>query len=133
MSKIFALSQAASIALHSMVIIAKTDGMINVTTIAERIGSSKHHVAKVLQRLVKNGFISSLRGPTGGFAIKKNLSKITFLEIFEAIEGQIQITVCPLEKGSCPFDGNCIIDNLTTKMEIEFREYLLSQTLDKYV
>ena len=67
MAKIFSLSEAASIAIHSMVLIARSDKMMNVVKIAERTGSSKHHVAKVLQRLVKEDYLSSVRGPHGGF------------------------------------------------------------------
>ena len=50
MSKIVTLSEAASIALHSMVLIARSEEKLNVGQIAEKIDSSKHHVAKVMQR-----------------------------------------------------------------------------------
>jgi Rrf2 family protein len=133
MSKIFAFSEAASIALHSMVLIAKSDEIINVSVIADTIGSSKHHIAKILQRLVKDGFINSLRGPTGGFSLKKKPAKISFLDIYEAIEGKINITSCPLEKDVCPFDKECIMNKVTSKMEKEFKEYMQSQTLDYYL
>ena len=132
MSKIFTFSEAASIAVHSMVLIAKSDGIINVSNIAEQICSSKHHVAKVLQRLVKENFISSQRGPSGGFSLKKSAGKISFLDIYEAIEGRIEVGKCPLDKEKCPFD-NCIMNNVTNQMETDFRLYLKSQTLGKYL
>lgn len=40
MSKIITLSEAASIALHGMVLVAKTDHKLNVNQIAEVIDSS---------------------------------------------------------------------------------------------
>jgi Rrf2 family protein len=132
MSKIFAFSEAASIAIHGMVLIAKSNGVINVSHIAESICSSKHHVAKVLQRLVKENFISSQRGPTGGFILKKPASKISFLDIYEAIEGPMEIGKCPLDKPECHFD-NCIMNNVTNIMEEDFKKYLKSQTLNKFV
>jgi DNA-binding IscR family transcriptional regulator len=57
---------------------------------------------------------------------------ITFLEIYEAIEGSIEITSCPLDKQICPFD-KCILNNVTNKMAIKFRDHLKEQTLDKYI
>ncbi|MCF8227837.1 MAG: Rrf2 family transcriptional regulator [Bacteroidales bacterium] len=133
MSKIVTLSEAASIALHGMILVAKSQKkMINVVKIAEATSSSKHHVAKVFQRLVKEGFIESHRGPTGGFTLKKSPKDITFLEIYEAIEGKIEIHECPMDKPICPFD-KCIMNNITKKMTEDYRTYLESQTLDQYL
>ena len=87
MSRIFSLSEAASIALHSMVLIARSTNGINVVKITEVTGFSKNHIAKVLQRLVKADMLRSVRGPAGGFYLKKEAVEITFLDIYEAIEG----------------------------------------------
>jgi len=132
MAKIVTLSEAASIALHSIILIARSDTSINVIQIAEMTESSKHHVAKVLQRLVKENFLSSYRGPSGGFSLKKKPEEITFLDIYEAIEGKLEITVCPLEKQVCPFD-RCLMNNVTNKMTADFKSYLQNQTVDKYL
>jgi Rrf2 family protein len=85
-----------------------------------------------MQRLAKNNYLSSQRGPSGGFTLKKSPGDITFLDIYEAIEGAIEITSCPLDKQICPFD-KCIMNNVTNKMTIEFREHLKKQTLDQYL
>ena len=132
MSKIVSLSEAASIALHGIILIAREREGMNVTRIAESTKASKHHVAKVMQRLVKSGYLSSHRGPRGGFELKKKPDKITFLEIYETIEGTIEINTCPMDKPVCPFD-KCIMNNVTSKMSREFREYLKHQTVDQYL
>jgi len=132
MSKIVSLSEAASIALHGMILIAREKKGMNVTKIAELTNTSKHHVAKIMQRLVKSGYLFSQRGPNGGFSLKKPSEKITFLEIYETIEGQIEINTCPMDKPVCPFD-KCILNNVTSKMSVEFKQYLKEQTLDQYL
>ncbi|NOQ26879.1 MAG: Rrf2 family transcriptional regulator [Bacteroidales bacterium] len=132
MANLFSLSEAASIALHGVILIAKENGGLNVIKIAERTDTSKHHVAKVMQRLVKAGFLTSQRGPSGGFLLKKDPASITFLDIYENIEGPIEVSDCPMDKQICPFD-KCIIDNVTNKMTIEFRNFLSNQTIDKYL
>ena len=63
MAKIVSYSEAASIGMHGMVLVARAGETINVQKIADITGSSRHHVAKVMQRLVKEGFLSSNRGP----------------------------------------------------------------------
>lgn len=132
MSKLVALSEAASIALHGVVLIARSQKMLNVIEIAEATDTSKHHVAKVMQRLVKEGILASHRGPSGGFLLKKKPEDITFLELYETIEGKIQISTCPMEKQICPFD-KCLMNNITNKLTKEFREYLQEQTIKEYI
>jgi len=132
MSKVVSLSEAASIALHGTILVAKNEGGMNVLKIAEATDTSRHHVAKVMQRLVKAGYLTSQRGPNGGFVLKKDPKNITFLEIYETIEGTIEITTCPMNKQICPFD-KCIMNNVTSKMTKEFRDYLGEQTLDMYL
>jgi DNA-binding IscR family transcriptional regulator len=61
MSKIVSLSEASSIAIHGIILIARSSVSLNVIQIADATGTSKHHVAKVMQRLVKENFISSQR------------------------------------------------------------------------
>ncbi len=132
MSKVVAISEAASIALHGMILIARSKPSINVLQIAEKTGASRHHVAKIMQRLAKNNYLTSQRGPTGGFTLKKKPEDITFLEVYETIEGNIEITSCPLDKQICPFD-KCIMNNVTNQMTLQFRDHLKKQTLDQYI
>lgn len=132
MARVFSLSEAASIALHGIILIAQEKGGLNVIKIAERTDTSKHHVAKVMQRLVKTGYLLSQRGPSGGFVLRKDPENINFLEIYEAIEGPIEITECPMDKQICPFE-KCIMNNVTNKMTLEFKSFLKNQTIDQYL
>jgi len=132
MAKVFTLSEAASIALHGVILIAREKTGLNVLKIAERTDTSKHHVAKVMQRLVKAGYLTSQRGPSGGFVLKRHPTDINFLELYEAIEGPIEVSVCPMDKQICPFD-KCLMDNVTNKMTLDFKKYLQDQTVEKYL
>ena len=128
MAKIVSYSEAASIGMHGMVLVARAGETINVQKIADIIGSSRHHVAKVMQRLVKEGFLLSNRGPSGGFKLNLEAEKITLLQIYEAIEGQVKVISCPHEKPVCPFE-KCIMGTVVFKMTQTFRDYLSSNTL----
>jgi len=132
MSKIFSLSEAGSIAIHSMVLIAKAESKLNVVKIAERTGSSKHHVAKVLQRLVKDDFLVSNRGPHGGFELKVPAREINLLQIYESIEGRVEITKCPMDNVICPFD-KCILGTVVSDMTQNFKDYMAAQKLADYL
>ena len=133
MSKLVSLSEAASIGIHGMVIIARSKATtVNVNQIAEQTGGSRHHIAKILQRLVKDKLLSSNRGPGGGFKLYKPAAEITLLEIYESIEGKVEETHCPLENPICSFE-KCLLENIFPKVIKELRTYLSNQTLDKYI
>jgi Rrf2 family protein len=128
MAKIVSYSEAASIGMHGMVLVARAGETINVQKIAEITGSSRHHVAKVMQRLVKEGFLASNRGPSGGFKLNIEPENITLLQIYESIEGNVKVIDCPHEKQVCPFD-KCILGTVVSKMTQTFRDHLSTQTL----
>lgn len=132
MSKIFALSEAASIAIHSMVLIARAENGINAVKVAEITGFSKNHIAKVLQRLVKNDMLKSVRGPSGGFSMKKDPKELNLLDIYQSIEGPLDVTDCPLSYELCGFD-RCLMGNVVNKLTAEFKKFLQEQTLQSYL
>lgn len=131
MAKIFTLSEASSIAIHSMVLILTSKDRINANHIAEQVGSSRHHVSKVLQRLVKEGLLSSNRGPLGGFAIKKSPCEISFYDIYKSIEGNIDDKECPSDE-KISLDDKCIFCGFEKRITSEFKDYLTSTTLQSY-
>ncbi len=133
MAKIVNITEAVTIALHSAVLITKEEGRhVNVNFIANTTGSSKFHIAKVLQKLVKDGFLGSTRGPSGGFYLIDKPENITLLQLYESIEGKIVVSKCPLNKATCPF-GKCVFDDLTMDMTKNFKDYLESRTLADYL
>jgi Rrf2 family protein len=132
MSNIVQLSEAASLGIHAMVIIARNDKIINASQIAEMTNASRNHLAKVMLTLTKMGLVKSLRGPSGGFVLARKPEDIRLLEIYESIEGKILISECPGGKQVCPFT-KCIMNNVIQKVTIEIRDYFEKQTLKDYM
>lgn len=131
MSRIVHLSEASSLAIHAMVMIARTDKIVNVQTIAQATGSSKNHLAKVMQRLVKDGIVRSTRGPSGGFELNKPADEISILQVYESIEGPIQHGGCPVDKQLCPFN-KCLVSGIIDTVSMQIKDYLAEQKLSSY-
>ena len=124
MSNLINISEAASLALHGLVVIARSQpSRINVKVLAEKLNASQTHMAKVFQKLGKANLVRSLRGPAGGFELNKPAEDITFLEIYEIIDGEIILGDCPLGKNHCVFKS-CIFDNELTRISTEIYETL---------
>ncbi len=132
MSRIVQLSEAVTIGLHSMVLIARAGEIINVNHISEQTGASRNHLAKVMQRLVKAGFVKSNRGPSGGFVLKKKPKDISVLQIYEAIEGKIETSGCPMDQQLCPFD-KCLVGGIVKDVSEDFIKYIKKTTLQDYI
>ena len=134
MAKIVTITEAASIALHGLVLVAQSkEKLINVNEIAKITSSSRHHVAKVFQQIAKEGWVSSQRGPSGGFKLTTDPKNLTFLKIYELIEGPIDRSFCPFGKLETCMFKNCLLHGITQKMTLDFIKYLESQTLDKHL
>jgi len=129
MGKISNISEAASLALHSLALVAKSEKMINAIEIADITRFSKNHLSKILQVLVKYDYLSSIRGPKGGFILKKKAEEITLLEVYEIFEGKIQGHNCTLhDEGKCPFSF-CVYGQMTGQFAREFEDYLKNKTI----
>lgn len=128
MNKIINISEASSIALHSMSLVAKSKEILNVNKIAEITNFSKNHVSKVMQQLVKYNYLKSTRGPDGGYILSKKPKEIKLISIYESIEGKLDYDVCMFHFKKCLFN-KCVIGGLKEKFTKEFYEYLNSNTL----
>lgn len=77
--------------------------------IAEYIDASEHTIGKLLQTLVKQGIINSLKGPTGGFYISKEQRKQPIINIIKAIDGKQVFKECGLGLSKCSATRPCPI------------------------
>ena len=120
-------------ALHSLTLMARTNKMLNAHEIADMMSFSKNHLAKVMQVLVRYEYVSSIRGPKGGFFLKKKPQEISLLEIYEIFEGKLLVQNCALHsEHECPFK-KCVFGGLTGKFTREFADYLKGKTLGDFV
>ncbi len=132
MPKVVSLSEAASLAIHAVVLIAGSDKLVSVNKIAAATESSKNHLAKVMQRLVKSNMVSSTRGPAGGFVLKKPASEISLYDIYYIMEGPIELEDCPLGRPICPFD-KCIMGGIMHKLTNDFKKYLMENKVSDFI
>ena len=76
-------------ALLATVYIAENykDGLVLSIKIAKEYNIPFEYLFKILQQLAKANILRSKRGPNGGFSLTRDASKISLLEIIEAVEG----------------------------------------------
>lgn len=132
MQSVLKISEAASIALHAMTYIAlHSDEPVSSKEIANSFGISVNHLSKVLQRLVKADLLESLKGPQGGFLLTKTCDEITFLEIYEAIDGPIRTGCCLFGKEICN-SRECIMGNFLNQTNKNVQEFFGNKRLSHF-
>lgn len=118
------ISEAVSLGLHAMALMVPTEKHTRITVkkVAGFLSVSEAHLAKVMQRLHRAGLVSSTRGPLGGFALQRPADQISFLQIYEAIEGPWHSPDCLLPKKKCN-EGCCILGTLMQRLDQDARRY----------
>jgi Rrf2 family protein len=131
LSNVLRISDAASLGLHAMVLLA-VDSQEEISTrkIASELQVSEAHLSKVLQRLGKVGLVASTRGPKGGFALGRKAEEITLLEVYEAIDGPLVPNNCLLGSRICGGE-RCILGDLLERIDRQVREYLATARLNE--
>lgn len=80
-----------------------------IKEIAEFIDASEHTIGKLMQTLVKQGVVNSVKGPSGGFYISKEQRKQPIINIVEAIDGKQLFKECGLGLSKCSGSRPCPI------------------------
>ena len=131
MQHLLKISEAASLAMHTMGLLAAEPGrLISTREMAGRLRVSEAHLAKVMQRLGRAGLVRSQRGPKGGFSLLRRPEEITLLEVYEATEGPLREQTCLLGKPMC--NGNCIMGGLLERVGDQVRDYFSGTRLSDF-
>ena len=122
--------ESASLGLHAMACLARSSHEnVSSQAIADMLQGSKHHLAKVLQRLARAGLVRSDTGPGGGFRLAKRAEQITLLDICEATDGPLDAPGCLLESQVCDGVKGCLLGAMIQSVSRQMREFLHSTTL----
>jgi len=98
--------------------------------ISEKENIPNELVAKLLQRLKKNGILESVQGKLGGYRFATDPTSISLLSVIKAIDIDVQLTECLCEsatKNNCARIDNCSLRNPFFKLQDEI--ILLMQNL----
>ena len=77
-------------------------------------------LAKVMQKLVKEGFISSYQGVHGGYVLVRNPHDLKVSDVINAIEGKPTVTIIQCEAESplnCIIHSTCTIKDPLVKLQ----------------
>jgi Rrf2 family protein len=106
------ISNTCKTAIKAVIYIAsreESEDRAGVKEVAKFINTSEHTVSKILQNLVRQNIINSVRGPNGGFYITENQRSKPILSIVDTIDGKDQFNKCGLGLDKCSSERPCPI------------------------
>ncbi len=102
-----------------------------VREIAKYIDASEHTVSKILQNLVRQKIINSIKGPNGGFYITDKQRRLPILAIVDTIDGKDLFNACGLGLNECSSERPCPIHTDYKKGKEIIRELFATKSINE--
>lgn len=85
------------------------EASLSAKDIAEAYHIPPQLLAKILQKLAREGLLRSHAGMNGGYTLSRKPQNITAFEVIRIIDGPLFITSCVTESGICDLTSSCTI------------------------
>jgi Rrf2 family protein len=125
-------SKACEYAIRAMVYVAykqERNEKAGVRDTAAAIDSPEAFTGKILQQLAKAGMLQSVKGPGGGFELRKNPSEVCLADIVSIIDGVGIFNNCALGFQLCSSQNPCPMHFQYKPIRDKMTEMLFGTTL----
>src|SRR5690606_41082164 len=122
----YAVTAMIDVALHT------EQGPVPLADISERQGISLSYLEQLFARLRKQGLVSSVRGPGGGYRLGLAAHQISISAVIQAVDESIDATRCQ-GKGGCQGGSRCLTHSLWTDLSERIEDFLAGITLAELV
>ncbi len=109
--------------------LATVDRRATAAEIAQLFDISLNHLAKVVNRLARLGYIRCLRGVGGGLELNRQPDEIRLGDVIAAMEGEVHLLDCVGTPDVCVIQSFCKLKNVLGEAEHVQRQYLNTKTL----
>jgi len=126
------VTRKADYAIRCVLYLTKNLGRVaSVDEIAGAMYVPKTFLAKILQRLMRVGIVSSTRGIKGGFQLTKDPEDTNLLEVIEAIQGPSAANICAINKKLCSLSSRCTVHPIWLKIRKKVEQELKKENFAK--
>jgi Rrf2 family protein len=88
-------------------------------------------MAKVLQRLAKNGLLASHQGTRGGYHLARPSTEITDADVIQAIDGPVMVTACSTTDERCDQYSTCNVRDPLWRLKDRIVQALAACTISE--
>jgi Rrf2 family iron-responsive transcriptional regulator len=129
------LTRQTNYAVRILMYCAANDGKLSrIPAIAEAYGVSELFLFKILQPLVENGMIETVRGRNGGVRLARPAARITLLDVVRVTEDNFAMAECfENDAAECPLVDGCALNEALRKALGAFFDVLEGYSIDDLV
>jgi Rrf2 family protein len=99
------------------------------TEIAKEIEAPQFYTAKILQRLVRAGFLKSLKGKGGGFFFDPDKPDLQLIKLISATEGDKSYSGCGFGLKHCDNDKPCPLHEKYAMIRASINKLISEETV----
>ena len=118
----YAVTAMLDLALH------KSQGPISLSDISSRQAISLSYLEQLFSKLRRSELVSSLRGPGGGYELKRGSDEIFIAQIIDAVDESVDTTKCQ-GAGDCQGGETCLTHYLWEDLSEQIHAFLESISL----
>ena len=108
-------------------------GPLQIKIIAQRQEISVKYLEQLMAILKSAGFVRSVRGARGGYALAKAANQIKLSDIFNCLEGPVTTAECIEDESYCARVADCVTRQVWTQVQEAIINVLQSITLQDLV
>ncbi len=122
----YAVTAMLDLAIHARI------EPVSLGDISERQSISISYLEQLFAKLRKNGLVSSVRGPGGGYQLARHGADIYIAQIIDAVDELVDVTRCA-GHGDCQQGMMCLTHELWTDLSHQIHTFLSGISLDELV
>lgn len=103
------LAKRTDLALRGLQALQADGERLSGTDLAEALETTHQYLPQIMSPLVQQGWVTSIRGPGGGYRLIVSLGDITVLELIETMEGTTDTATCVLSGETCDASDPCAL------------------------
>ena len=104
-------------ALRTLIYLGHAAGQASVQEVADAYGISRDHLFKVVQHLVRLGYVLSRPGRSGGIRLAQDAARINCGVVVAAFEGRNGLLPCVADENYCVLQPGCLLRGVLVKAE----------------
>lgn len=104
------ITQHTDYALRVLIFLASNEHRLaTIQEISERFEISRSHLMKVVNQLIRKGFVEGVRGKGGGLRLARPVSEIMIGEVVRKMETDLALVECFSEANHCLLTPACLL------------------------
>lgn len=125
------INRKTDYALRTLVFLTMKNDVSTINEVSEKLNIAHEHLTKIVSRLSKLKYITTLRGRNGGTKINSSSLDLTLGHIVARFENSFKVINC--ESPICPIRGVCRLEKILNDASDAFVAVLEQHTLSSLI